>query len=64
MGKNIHSIMPQDLVELTMNNLEMARQSGKMQVFEYQLPANGEIKHFEARINLCEGGISWHWYGT
>ena len=56
MGKNIHSIMPQDLVELTMNNLEMARQSGKMQVFEYQLPANGEIKHFEARINLCEGG--------
>ena len=56
MGKNIHSIMPQDLVELTMNNIEMARQSGKMQVFEYQLPANGEIKHFEARINLCEGG--------
>ena len=56
MGKNIHSIMPQDLVELTMNNLEMARQSGKMQVFEYQLPANGEIKHFEARINLFEGG--------
>lgn len=56
MGKNIHSIMPQDLVELTMNNLEMARQSGKMQVFEYQLPTNGEIKHFEARINLCEGG--------
>ncbi len=56
MGKNIHSIMPQDLVELTMNNLGLARQSGKMQVFEYQLPANGEIKHFEARINLCEGG--------
>jgi signal transduction histidine kinase len=39
-----------------MNNIEMARQSGKMQVFAYQLPANGEIKHFEARINLCEGG--------
>lgn len=56
MGKNIHSIMPQDLVELTMNNLGLARQSGKMQVFEYQLPTNGEIKHFEARINLCEGG--------
>lgn len=56
MGKNIHSIMPQDLVELTINNLGLARQSGKMQVFEYQLPTNGEIKHFEARINLCEGG--------
>ncbi|WP_461456515.1 ATP-binding protein [Methanothrix sp.] len=56
MGKNIHSIMPQDLVELTMNNLGLARQSGKMQVFEYQLPTNGETKHFEARINLCEGG--------
>jgi len=39
-----------------MNNLGLARQSGKMQVFEYQLPTNGEIKHFEARINLCEGG--------
>lgn len=56
MGKSIHSIMPQDLVELTMNNIGMARQSGKMQVFEYQLPTNGETKHFEARINLCEGG--------
>jgi len=56
LGKNIHSIMPQDLVELTMNNLGLARQSGKMQVFEYQLPTNGETKHFEARINLCEGG--------
>jgi len=53
MGKNIHSIMPQDLVELTINNLLMARQSGKTQVFEYQLLVNDETKHFEARINLC-----------
>jgi len=52
MGKNIRSVMPLDLVELTMNNLEMARQSGKTQVFEYQLTIKGETKHFEARINL------------
>ena len=55
MGKNIHSIMPQDLVDLTMNNLVMARQIGKTQVFEYQLLIDGETKHFEARINLCGG---------
>ncbi len=53
MGKNIHSVMPQDLVELTMNNLVIARQSGKTQVFEYQLLINDETKHFEARINPC-----------
>lgn len=51
LGKNIQEIMPPSLVEQTFFYIDRAKSSGKMQIFEYELPVNGKTSLFEARIN-------------
>ena len=57
-GKNLAEILPKELANQAMQNIEKALKRGKMRSFEYQLLTpkndggenNGELREFEARI--------------
>ncbi len=52
-GKNIFEVLPQDLAQLTENKLHRLFESGDMQIYEYQIEIQSNIKHFESRLVLC-----------
>ncbi|HEY9847576.1 MAG TPA: PAS domain-containing protein, partial [Candidatus Caenarcaniphilales bacterium] len=49
-GKNEYEVLPPAVATARMNHVERALQTSETQVFEYQLPRNGSIRHEEARI--------------
>ena len=49
-GKSIREILPADPAEKIMHYLEQTFDLGQEQTFEYQLPINGRLCSFEARI--------------
>lgn len=49
-GRNISQVMPPDVADQTIFNIERALESGMLQVFEYKLPADHENKYFEASV--------------
>gem|GEM_PF-1090085 len=53
LGKNIQTVVPPDLAQLTMNNLNAVLQTKQMKVYDYQLQINGELRHFESRMVIC-----------
>ena len=50
LGKNIRQVMPSDVAEQTMFNIERTLESGMLQVFEYKLPAYDENRYYEASV--------------
>ena len=50
MGRNISQVMPPDVTQQTMFNVERALESGLLQVFEYRLSTESENEFFEASI--------------
>ena len=49
-GNNVSDTMPPDLVTPILRNIAKTLDTGKMQVFEYQLPTADEVLDFEARL--------------
>jgi len=50
LGKNIRQVMPSDIADQTMFNIERTLESGMLQVFEYKLPAYDETRYYEASV--------------
>jgi signal transduction histidine kinase/FixJ family two-component response regulator len=51
----MQNFMPESMFKQAMNHMNLAKETGKMQIFEYELSISGKIFSFEARINLsCE----------
>lgn len=53
LGKKISEVMPPDHARQSMRCVELALQTEKMQVFEYQLEINQERRDYEARYVPC-----------
>jgi PAS domain S-box-containing protein len=49
-GRSINTIGPAEVAEITARYVERAIESGDTQVFEYQLPLRGTLRHYEARL--------------
>jgi PAS domain S-box-containing protein len=49
-GKKIQDVMPQEVFKQSMYFLNQAKKTGKLQVFEYQLPMARGMTNYEARI--------------
>jgi len=50
LGKNIRQVMPSEIADQTMFNIERTLESGMLQVFEYKLPAYDENRYYEASV--------------
>jgi len=49
-GKHFSEVLPPEIVQLSKYYKERAFATGEMQVFEYQLPYQGTLRDYEARI--------------
>ncbi|MEW6735439.1 MAG: PAS domain S-box protein [Acidobacteriota bacterium] len=50
LGKKVNDVMPPDFATKCMRLLERALTLKELQIFEYELPINGELRNYEARI--------------
>jgi PAS domain S-box-containing protein len=50
LGKKVYEILPPEVAQPGMFYLDKALSTGEIQIFEYQLPKNGKIMDYEARI--------------
>lgn len=50
LGKNLYSVLPQEICQPMMAYIQQALSTGEMQVFEYQLQVNDDLLDYEARI--------------
>jgi len=55
LGKTVEEIMPPDVAALVMRGIGTCLRSGLTETVEYQLPLDGEIREFEARIVALGG---------
>ncbi len=53
LGKKMQNFMPESMFKQAMYHMNRAKDTGKMQIFEYELSISGRIFFFEARINPC-----------
>jgi hypothetical protein len=53
LGKKIIEILPKELSRKTMHSIEQTIQTKELQSFQYQLPVNGKMFDFEARLVAC-----------
>ncbi|MBP9096953.1 MAG: PAS domain S-box protein, partial [Ignavibacteria bacterium] len=51
-GKHIREVLPEKLAILTIEKIGALFVEGKIQVYEYSIEQNGQIKHFENRLVL------------
>ncbi len=51
-GKHIKDVMPAELAEMTISNIDKALQTGKLQVYQYMLEIGGRENYFEARMTV------------
>jgi PAS domain S-box-containing protein len=49
-GKRIGDILPPDISKKTTQSIGQALQAGKEQIFQYRLPLEGKIHHYETRM--------------
>jgi PAS domain S-box-containing protein len=52
-GKNVTEVLPAEVAQQTIDRVTRAIQTGKTQVFEYQLPVNRTMRDYEARLVVC-----------
>ena len=50
LGKNIQDVFPADLLGQTLLHLQRTLETRSMQIFEYQIIANGSTEYYEARF--------------
>ncbi len=53
LGKKVTEIFPETVARQLMSAIEIATESRSAQICEYQLTENGDLKHYEARIAVC-----------
>ena len=56
LGKKISQVMPVEVSEQTLFNVERTLKTGMLQVFEYKLPSTSEEKYFEANVIKKDAG--------
>ncbi len=52
-GKKMQHLIPEGVVRQAAGHMNTAKMTGKMQIFEFELPIEGKTFFFEARINPC-----------
>lgn len=52
-GKTIDAILPPEVAPRVAAALARALETGRMQIFEYQLPGVGRVRDYEGRMVLC-----------
>lgn len=50
LSRNIWEVLPSDLAEVTMYNIERALQSGGIQIYEYELTVRNKVRCYESRM--------------
>ncbi|AFY69132.1 multi-sensor signal transduction histidine kinase [Thalassoporum mexicanum PCC 7367] len=50
LGHKVHDVLPQEIADRRMEQIERAFQTGKTQIFEYQLEKHNSIHEYEARV--------------
>jgi PAS domain S-box-containing protein len=50
LGHKVHDVLPPEIADRRMEQIERAFQTGKTQIFEYQLENHGKIHDYEARV--------------
>jgi PAS domain S-box-containing protein len=50
LGHKVHDVLPKNIADRRMEQIEHAFQTGETQIFEYQLENHGKIHDYEARI--------------
>ncbi|MEE8473192.1 MAG: ATP-binding protein, partial [Dehalococcoidia bacterium] len=50
LGKNVSELLPPEVARQTMLHIERALKDGNVELFDYQLQGNAEVRDFEARI--------------
>jgi signal transduction histidine kinase len=50
LGKNLYEVLPTEVAQPAIRYVQQALSSGEIQIFEYQLPLNGNMRDYEARI--------------
>ena len=53
LGRKMQDLMPVNMVRQALFHINQAKETGKIQIFEYDLEIDGNTSYFEARINLC-----------
>ena len=49
-GKKVYEVLPADIAKQAMHYVKQALRTGETQVFEYQLPLDGDVRGYEARL--------------
>ena len=49
LGKKIGDVLPPGIAEVTVRKINKALETNDIQMYEYQLPVDGEVRDFEAR---------------
>src|SRR4028119_2101347 len=49
-GKKLDEVLPPELAQPTLQYVEQAFETGKIQMFEYDLQLNDKLSHWEARL--------------
>jgi PAS domain S-box-containing protein len=52
LGKNTRDVLPPELAQATLSSVKRAIESGTIQMYEYELPLNGQNRQFEARYTV------------
>lgn len=59
LGKRIHDVMPEPIINLTMTNVGLVLSTGKAQIYEYKLAIPDKVvQHYECRmVKYGEDGV-------
>jgi signal transduction histidine kinase len=55
LGKKVQEVLPSSIAQPFLDGMEQARQTGELQVLEYQWSWQGNTSYWEARLAVCEG---------
>ena len=53
LGSHVQDVLPPELAQRIMRFVKQTLQSGTIQIFEYQLPTQEKMSHWEARMVVC-----------
>ena len=53
-GKSVVDLLPKDVAELTLKNIEKTLREKTLSTFEYTLDFENEVKYFDARMTFLE----------
>lgn len=50
LGRKVSAVLPPELAQQVMDIIEQVCQTGELQILEFQLPVQGQVEYYEARI--------------